>query len=121
MFDKKLLDGEIEAQFEALNDLEFGSDTHSRAIGDLTKLLDKSIEIDKMEHSREESQENAKCEKKDRLFKNIVAVAGLFIPSMIMAGVHIWGTNKSLEVEYEDEKIPTTTAGKENMRWFFKK
>lgn len=121
MFNEQLLDDEVDAQFEALDDLEFGSDSHSKAVRDLTQLIDRSIEIAKMKHSREESQKNAEIEKKDRLFKNVVAMAGLFIPSLIAAAVHVWGTNKSLEVEYEDEKITTTTAGKENMRWWFRK
>ena len=99
---KEKLYEEIELEINSLEDLEYGSDNNKAAVDGLTKLVDRVIELEKIEDERaiKSKEEEAKAhqvkdEKKDRLIKNGISVAGIVIPSVIT----IWGTLKSLEFE----------------------
>ena len=103
---KRLLNDEIVSEIENLNKVPLGSEEHKIAADALAKLLDKSIEMDKLDleyQDKADSREAANNlkrieieeEKKDRRVKNIltgVSVVGGF-------AVTIWGAIKSLEVE----------------------
>ena len=103
---KRLLNDEIVSEIENLNKVPLGSEEHKIAADALAKLLDKSIEMDKLDleyQDKVESREAANNlkrieieeEKKDRRVKNIltgVSVVGGF-------AVTIWGAIKSLEFE----------------------
>ena len=103
---KRLLNEEIVSEIENLNKVPLGSEEHKIAADALAKLLDKSIELDKLDleyQDKADSREAANNlkrieieeEKKDRRVKNIltgVSVVGGF-------AVTIWGAIKSLEFE----------------------
>lgn len=103
---KRLLNEEIVSEIENLNKVPLGSEEHKIAADALAKLLDKSIELDKLDleyQDKADSREAANNlkrieieeEKKDRRVKNVltgVSVIGGF-------AVTIWGAIKSLEFE----------------------
>ena len=114
---KTLLEEEIQGEFEGLNELEVGSKEYQTTVDGLTKLIDRAIEIEKMESESDEKVENRVFdndlklkqldeEKKDRLIKNCINVAGIVIPSVIT----IWGTFKTFK--FEEEGTITTTMGR---------
>ena len=114
---KTLLNEEIENEFKLLGKMQPGTEEYKTTVDGLVKLVDRAIEIDKVNNeSREkvESQEfdeqfrltQAGYENKDRLIKNYIAVAGIIIPSLIT----IWGTVKSME--FEKEGTITTIMGR---------
>lgn len=103
---KHLLNEEIVSEIENLNKVPLGSEEHKIAADALAKLLDKSIEMDKLDleyQDKADSREAANNlkrieieeEKKDRRVKNVltgVSVVGGF-------AVTVWGAIKSLEFE----------------------
>lgn len=121
---KSLLDQEIENEFSKLSSISSRDDDYKTAIDGLTKLMDRAIEIEKLESEnriktrgqkleakvanfdiqyKDQSSEN---ERKNRLIQNCIAIAGIVVPSMIT----IWGTVKSLE--FEKEGSVTTIVGR---------
>ena len=114
---KHLLNEEIVSEIENLNKVPLGSEEHKIAADALAKLLDKSIEMDKLDleyQDKAESREAANNlklaeieeEKKDRRVKNVltgVSVIGGF-------ALTVWGTIKS--IEFEKNGTITTIMGR---------
>ena len=114
---KNLLNEEIRDEIEVLSKLEVGSDEHKTAADALAKLLDKSIEMEKLDLEHQEKVDNReadqqikmlqiKDERKDRLIKNAltgVSVVGGF-------ALTIWGTIKS--IKFEQTGTITTIMGR---------
>lgn len=117
---------EIEEEFVALSGMEKGTEKHKAAVDDVTKLMDRLIDLEKAEI---ESQDRAAArkseelmrkqqmedEKKDRLVKNIIGVAGILLP----LAVTIWGTKVSLK--FEEEGTITTQMGRGFIQRLFPK
>ena len=131
---KKLLDSEISYELDKMEDIELGSDTYKVTVDGITKLIDRRIEIEKLENdvtakeknyelenkkieadktdkekSREIESEKLKQisnDKNDQLFKNGIAIANIVIPSLIT----IWGTFKTLK--FEETGTVTTIMGR---------
>lgn len=121
---EQLLDQEIASQFEAIKDLELGSEEYKAGIDAIAKLLDKKAELEKinvdasdkslnraqaqLNHVNEMRlrQEQMDEEKKDRRWRNWLGVAGIAIPSLIT----VWGTLKSLK--FEETGTITTPIGR---------
>lgn len=112
-----LLHDEIETDFTKLMDKEPGSDEHKAIVDELTKLMDRAIELKKVEDdcnekaAARESERAMKLqqledEKKDRLIKNILGAAGIVLPLIVT----IWGTKVSLK--FEEEGTFTTVMGR---------
>lgn len=112
-----LLYEEMETEFKALNDKDPGSDEHKAIVDELVKLMDRAIEMEKVnndcddkteirENDRAMKQQQLDDEKKDRLIKNIIGVAGIVLPLMVT----IWGTKVSLK--FEEEGTFTTIMGR---------
>lgn len=110
---KVLLNKEIADEIKQLNGIEVGTEEYKTTVDELVKLIDRSIEMEKIENELVTRQnqadtevqfknEQAKREERDRLIKNCIAVAGLIIPSVLT----IWGTVKSFEFE-RDGSITT--------------
>ncbi len=108
---------EIDDEFEALSQIEVGTETYKTAVDGLTKLLDRAIEIDKLDIERQDRIEAQKREeqfkltqmeeeKKDRVIRNCLTAAGIVIPTVVT----IWGTVKSFE--FEKEGTITTIMGR---------
>ena len=55
---KEQLNNEINSEFEALEEVEFGSDQYKVGVEGLTKLLDRAIEINKNEQDCEAKKES---------------------------------------------------------------
>lgn len=126
MKNETLLHEEIESEFKELKKLEAGSEKYKLAVDGLTKLVDRAIEIDKLNDSAEDRREARDADMeikqqqlhedvKDRKVRNGIAVAGIIIPT----AVTIWGTLKSLK--FEETGTITTNAGRNFISRIFKK
>ena len=114
---KSLLDEEIRSEIEEISKIEVGSEKHKVSVDALSKLLDKSIELDKLDADAQEKyesriaendlkREQIKSEKRDQIVKNVltgVSVIGGF-------GLTIWGTCKSLK--FEETGVVTSIMGR---------
>ena len=126
MKNETLLHEEIQGEFEELKKLEVGSEKYKTAVDGLTKLMDRAIEIDKLNVGAEERrdardidaelrQQQLDEDVKDRKVRNTISVLGIVIPT----AVTIWGTLKSLK--FEESGTLTTNAGRNFMNRIFKK
>ena len=112
-----MLREEIRDELESLKSMQLGDELYKTTVDGLTKLIDKTIEIEKfniesqektknreedLELKRQEMEDN----KRDRLLTNGIAVAGIVIPSLLT----IWGTLKSLK--FEETGTVTTIVGR---------
>lgn len=110
---KTLLNEEIQMELENLKDLEMGTDEHKISVDLITKLLDREIELKKLENEESKRVEDnefkklqAKDENKDRLIRNGLTAAGIVIPTIVT----IWGTLKTLK--FEETGTVTTMMGR---------
>jgi hypothetical protein len=114
---EELLIDELDAEFETLRTAKPGTEEHKAAGDMLVKLLDRKIEMDKVENDAKDKAEiresdkllkeqQFKDEKKDRLIKNIISAAGVALPLLVT----IWGTKVSLK--FEEEGTFTTIMGR---------
>ena len=112
-----LLREEICTELDELKGIEVGSDQYKTTVDGITKLIDKVVEIEKLNNDIEEQARNrefeekqkleqSKDEKIDRLIKNCLTAAGIIIP----AGITVWGTIKSLR--FEQTGTVTTIMGR---------
>jgi hypothetical protein len=112
-----LLHEEIVDEFKQLKGIEVGTEEYKVTVDGLTKLLDREIEIKKLELERIDKQNTAEAEEKlrdeqmkrearDRWIRLGMDVAGIIIP----VTVTIWGTVKSFE--FEKEGSITTIMGR---------
>lgn len=131
---KTLLDENISEELNNLDQLEMGSEEYKIAVDGITKLMDKKIELEKLDRDakakdkdRELETKKAEAdaadkakgreieskkleqianEKNDQLFKNGIAIASIVVPSLIT----IWGTFKTLK--FEETGTVTTIMGR---------
>lgn len=114
---KPLLCENIQAELSKLKETDPGSDEHKARLDEVTRLMDRAIEMDKVEvdcADRTAIRENEQLmkeqqmndEKKDRLVKNIITAAGIVLPLIVT----IWGTKVSLK--FEEEGTFTTIMGR---------
>ena len=117
-----LLYDAMETDFNVMAEEELGSEKRKAALDELTKLMDRAIEMQKVDNDctdKTEIRENDKFmkeqqfkdEKMDRWARNAIGAAGIVLPILVT----IWGTKVSLE--FEKEGTITTFAG----RNFFQK
>jgi hypothetical protein len=108
---------EIEEGFDKLNKMEVGTDKHKTAVDELSKLMDRAIELEKVEidaRDKKETRENETQlrlkqmddDRKDRLIRN--CLTGASILSGI--GVTVWGALKSWK--FEETGTVTSMAGR---------
>ena len=102
----KLIDEEIVSEINELSEVEVGTETYKTTIDGVTKLLDRKIELEKLDYDREMKNRQVEDEKRDRLIKNILS--GVSIGSGI--ALTIWGTCKTLK--FEETGTVTTSAGR---------
>ena len=114
---KSLLCVEIEDEFNRLKDLKAGTEEYKSTVDSLTKLTDRLIEMEKFDEECRQKNEDRKKDvhyrdiqlaedRKDRLVKNCIAIAGIVVPSVIT----VWGTFKSFK--FEQEGTITTIMGR---------
>lgn len=114
---ENLLTEEIQAEIESLKGMELGSEPYKVAVDGITKLIDRSIDIEKYSAERKEKAEEKELEaywkeresaeeKKDRRIKDGIAIAGIVLPIIVT----IWGTKASFK--FEEEGTITTIMGR---------
>lgn len=117
---------EIDEGFDKINEMEIGTDQHKTAVDEIIKLMDRAIELEKVENDAEDkkkTRENDKAlrlkqmedENKDRLVRN--CLTGASILSGI--GVTVWGALKSWK--FEETGTITSTAGRKFINNLFSK
>ena len=123
---KELLEAEIEAEFDRLANMAIGSDEYKVTVDGLTKLIDKKIEMDKVEREFEEkalARVNENEAKKKRSWLDTLSTIGnIAVPVFVFVGETVrivWGTNKTLR--FEETGTVTTTAGKSFFSKIFSK
>ena len=99
---EQLLHEEIENRLNDLKTMEVKSEEYKTALDGLTKLVDRAIEIEKVNNEREDKRDECVRfsqqmidDAKDRKAKNIIAIVGIAVPSVLT----VWGTLKSLKFE----------------------
>lgn len=113
----KTLNDEILDEFKQLEKTDTGIEAYKVTVDGVTKLMDRAIEIEKLDIQREENAKNREIEtelklkqmeeeKKDRLVRNVLTGLGIVVPSLLT----IWGTKASFK--FEQEGIITTSMGK---------
>lgn len=112
----ELLNEEISDELKRLGEVEVNTDQHKALVESVTKLMDKKIEIEKIERDskardQEHELESKKLEqitneKNDQIFKNAIAIAGIVVPSLLT----VWGTFKTLK--FEETGTITTIMGR---------
>lgn len=110
---ENLLEAEIQDEFDKLSEMEIGTEQHKAAVDGLTKLMDRAIEIEKLDaEAQERIKENdfklkqADEDRKDRIVKNCMTAAGIIIPTVVT----VWGTIASFK--FEQEGTVTTIMGR---------
>lgn len=114
---KTLLEVEIEDQFDKLSEMEKGSDEYKATVDSAIKLTDRMIELEKLEDERLDKEQSRKFDselklsevkedRKDRIIKNCISVAGIVLPIIVT----VWGTKTSLK--FEEEGTITTSIGR---------
>lgn len=121
-----LLHEEIKDEFDELGKLEVGSEQYKITVDGIAKLVDRAIEIDKLNTESEDriDQRNVDSDLKtkqmkedriDRIVRNSIAIVGIVIPTVVT----IWGTITTLE--FEKEGTITTASGREFIKKLFKR
>ena len=117
---KEALDGEISTELEVLESMETNSEDYKIMVEVITKLIDRSMELEKIEISKAQEAEKIKNEaekmkfeakqaKTNKIFQWIgygISAAGIVIP----VAVTIWGTKVTLN--FEKEGTVTTMMGR---------
>lgn len=120
------LDEVVLSELESLKEMEVTSETYKSTVDNVTRLMDRKIELEKLESEKKEREDSRIAEttlklkqleeeKKDRFFKNILAGLGIAVPT----GLTIWGTLKSLK--FEETGTVTTAAGRNFISKLFSK
>lgn len=118
--DTNLLHEEINYELVRLGNIEVGTDQYKATVDGLTRLMDREIELKKLDLDAKDKFENRKQaekdyelklvqvkeEKKGRIIKNIIDIAGIILP----IGLTIWGTRKTFQ--FEEEGTITTAIGR---------
>ena len=123
---EQLLQNEIKDELQGLSTLELGSDQYKVTTDGIAKLMDRAIEMDKLNSDLDERRENhnddlnLKCrqvdaEIRDRKIKNVITV----VISGVGTIVTIWGTLKTLK--FEEVGTVTTIAGRNFINNIFKR
>lgn len=115
-----LLLEEIEQEFNGLKDVEMGTEKYKASVDGLAKLVDRAIELRKIDSDRNDKEseldirskdlelreQRDKYDKIDQLIRNSISIAGIVIPTVVT----IWGTLKTFQ--FEEEGSITTNIGR---------
>ena len=115
-----LLLEEIEQEFNGLKDVEMGTEKYKASVDGLAKLVDRAIELRKIDADRNDKEseldirskdlelreQRDKYDKIDQLIRNGISIAGIVISTVVT----IWGTLKTFQ--FEEEGSITTNIGR---------
>lgn len=110
-----LLRDEVENELDKLGNMEIGTKEHSAAVEDLTKLMDRRIELKKLEVSEVQSEKQMREERIARWAK-ILSDVGLGIAGL---GLTFWGAKASFR--FEEQGTITSQTGKKFWDRVFRK
>lgn len=100
---------EIDEKFDELNKLDPSTKEYSTAVDSVTKLMDRAIEIEKLEMTETQNEKQFKEDRKSRLVKNCIDVGSIVLP----LAVTIWGARASFK--FEETGTITTGIGRKFM------
>lgn len=111
------LELEIDSELEALAGMEVGSEPYKATVDGLGKLLDRAIELERLEQEWDDKTQTRKYEEEfknrqlkeekiDRWIRNGLTVTGIVVPTLLT----VWGTVVSLN--FEKEGTVTTGIGR---------
>lgn len=103
------LNVEIEEKFDELAKLNPTTKEYSAAVDSVTKLMDRAIEIEKLESSETQNEKQMEEDRKSRLVKNCIDVGSVVLP----LAVTIWGAKASFK--FEETGTITTSVGRKFM------
>ena len=114
----------IEDGFNELKKIQVGTEEYKSTVDGLTKLLDRAIEIDKINSEIQNNTKNRQSEtnielekiendRKDRIIKNCLTAASI----VCTAGITVWGSLKSWK--FEETGVVTSGPGREFMKRIF--
>ena len=112
-----MLREEIKNELVELKKMQVGSAEYEAAVSSIVKLMDRATEMEKLGIENQEKIETRETEtelklkqmseeRKDRITRNVIAVASFVVPTVVT----IWGTKKSFE--FEREGTITTIMGR---------
>lgn len=101
-----LLQVEIEEKFNNLANMDAGSQEYANAVDSVTKLMDRVIELEKLDSSETQNENQMKEEHKARLTKNFIDVGSIVLPLLVT----IWGAKASFK--FEETGTVTTAVGR---------
>ena len=104
-----LLQVEIEEKFNNLAAMDVGSKEYASAVDSVTKLVDRAIEIEKLDTSETQNKDQMKEDRKSRLTKNCIDIGSIILP----LAVTIWGAKASFK--FEETGTITTVVGRKFM------
>ena len=105
----KNLQGEIKERFDDLAELDVSSKEYAAAVDSVTKLMDRDIELKKLELSETHNEKQMKEDRKARVVKNCIEVGSIVLP----LAVTIWGAKASFK--FEETGTITTGIGRKFM------
>lgn len=100
---------EIDERFEDLAKMDPSSKEYSAAVDSVTKLMDRAIEIEKIEASEINNEKQMNEERKSRLVKHFIDVGSIVLP----LAVTVWGAKASFK--FEETGTITTGIGRKFM------
>ena len=110
------LNGEVNRRLDELATMEAVTEEYEAKVNCLVKLMDRSLEFEKIETDAMEKSRRREDEKKDQLIRNIMT--GTKDAAIIV--LTVWGTVAA--INFEREGTITTSAGRKHLNkllsWF---
>ena len=103
------LNVEIEDKLDELANMDLSTKEYAVAVDSVTKLMDRAIEIEKLEAYDSQNEKQMKEDRKSRLVKNCIDVGSIVLP----LAVTIWGARASFK--FEETGTITTSVGRKFM------
>lgn len=100
------LQAEIEDKLVNLAKMEPGTEEYKNAVDSVTKLMDRVIEIEKLEISENHNKVQMEEDRKSRLTKSFIDIGSVVLPLIVT----IWGTRASFK--FEETGTITTAVGR---------
>ena len=103
---EELLDEDLVSEMGKLRSTPYDHKDYGTVSDTVGMLLTRKIEMENAKNERLLKEKQFEDEKKDRLIKNVISVAGIVLPLVVT----IWGTKVSLK--FEEEGTFTTIMGR---------
>lgn len=100
------LQAEVEDKLVNLASMEAGSEEYKNAVDGVTKLMDRVIEIEKLEMSENQNKAQMEENRKSRLTKNVIDIGSIVLPLVVT----IWGARTTFR--FEENGTITTAVGR---------